>query len=122
MTAKLNINPADGPPMLARLKSTTNGAHGASPTETPRMPDSRSSRAPSVTVTVPTAAGATDALGRQVAEVVGFAGVGAEREGAREPEAGASPAGGGGGFFGGRHGFRRIGGETGILYVLGRAG
>ena len=35
-TAGLNISPADGPPMLARLKSTLNGAHGALSTATPR--------------------------------------------------------------------------------------
>ena len=35
-TARLNIRPADGPPMLARLKSMVNGAHGALSTATPR--------------------------------------------------------------------------------------
>src|ERR1700761_4165452 len=38
ITARLHIRPAEGPPTLARLKSTANGAHGASVTETPRKP------------------------------------------------------------------------------------
>ena len=37
-TARLNIRPADGPPMLARLKSMVKSAHGASSTATPRKP------------------------------------------------------------------------------------
>ncbi len=36
MTARLKISPADGPPILARLKSMVNGAHGASATAMPR--------------------------------------------------------------------------------------
>ncbi|SKW73542.1 Uncharacterised protein [Mycobacteroides abscessus subsp. abscessus] len=38
ITARLNIKPADGPPILARLKSMVNGAHGACTTPTPRNP------------------------------------------------------------------------------------
>ncbi|CKR22357.1 Uncharacterised protein [Mycobacterium tuberculosis] len=52
-TARLNISPAEGPPTLARWKSTANGAHGASTTSMPRTPWSRSLFLPSVICAMP---------------------------------------------------------------------